>query len=293
MSMRFDATLKDLVRAHVHDFEVRLNLSGPGPVSLLNVDLSTLSAATDQVLGYGDPLERVIDIHFQSGRDDLLIPRVFLYQGALYHRYRVPVHSIVVLLRPSANDAQLDEGLHFGVWPERGRTDLSFEVVRLWRWPVEEVLQGGLGTLPLAPLCRMPGDAPHEQALPAIIQQLDERLLREATPEEAKELLTAAFILTGLRVPQAVAVQLFQGVKAMRESTTYQYILDEGRKEGRDEGRLDKAKGWLLALGSERFGAADDSIKAHVTAITDEERLERLRERLLRATSWQDLLATP
>jgi hypothetical protein len=290
MSMRFDATLKDLVRAHVHDFEVRLGLSGPGPVSLLNVDLSTLSAATDQVLGYGEPLQRLIDIHFQSGRDDALLPRVFLYQGALYYRYRVPVHSIVILLRPSANDEKLDEGLHFSVWPERGRTDLSFEVVRLWReWQAEEVLQGGLGTLPLAPLCQMPGDAPLEEALPGVIQRLDERLRHEAAPEEASVLRTASFILTGLLVSREVLLQLYQGVQGMRESTGYQYILEEGRNEG----RLETLREVVVRLGSPKFGPPEESLAAQLSSISDPKRLERMVDRVFSgAANWADVLAT-
>ena len=74
------------------------------------------------------------------------------------------------------------------------------------------ITTGGVGTLPLAPLCRMPGDAPLAEALPGIIQQIEQRLRRDASPEEARRLLTAAFVLTGLKVPRGVAIQLFQGV---------------------------------------------------------------------------------
>jgi hypothetical protein len=66
MPFPFDATLKELARSHPHDVEQRLNLGGPAPLRLLNVDLSTLTAATDVVFGYGEPLRHIIDIHFQG-----------------------------------------------------------------------------------------------------------------------------------------------------------------------------------------------------------------------------------
>ena len=48
MSFRFDATLKEMVRLAAADYAAHFHLS-QNPVSqILNVDLSTLSAATDE-----------------------------------------------------------------------------------------------------------------------------------------------------------------------------------------------------------------------------------------------------
>ncbi len=60
-----------------------------------------------------------------------------------------------------------------------------------------------------------------DACLAAVIQQMSDRLLREARPDQARRLLTAAFILTGLRVSGKAALQLFQGVQAMHEASTY------------------------------------------------------------------------
>ena len=68
----------------------------------------------------------------------------------------------------------------------------------------------------------------------------------------------------------------------MRESVTYQAILDEGRVEA-----LQKV---VLRQGRKRFGPPDESTSANLAAMDDVERLEVLSERLLDATSWQDLL---
>ena len=64
MPLRFDATLKDLVQHFVHDYEVQMRLSDLGPLMPLNVDLSTITAATDIVLGHGDPPDHIVDINF-------------------------------------------------------------------------------------------------------------------------------------------------------------------------------------------------------------------------------------
>jgi predicted transposase YdaD len=285
MPMPFDATLKDIARSHPQDFEAQFDLVGPLPVALLNVDLSTITAATDVALGHGDPLLSITDFHFQASRDGDLPARVLLYNAVFFYRYRVPVHSVVVLLRPSANDPSLDEGVHYAVWSERGRTDLTFEIVRMWQRPVERILAGGLGTLPLAPLCQMPEGTTLEEALPGIVRQIHERLTREVTPEEAARLMAATFVLTGLRLSREEAAKAFQGVRGMRESTTYQLILDEGRVAA-----IQKV---VLELGTERFGAPEETEKTILSGLTDPKRLDRMASRLLSAGGWQDLLSTP
>jgi predicted transposase YdaD len=106
------------------------------------------------------------------------------------------------------------------------------------------------------------------------ILQLAERLEREAVGDQADRLLTTAYILTGLRLKAPNDVrQLFQGVSiAMRESVTYQAILEEGREEGRKEG---EKKGWkegriqelhrvILRLGQRRFGEAGETIRVRL-----------------------------
>jgi len=83
----------------------------------------------------------------------------------------------------------------------------------------------------------------------------------------------------------------------MRESTTYQYILNEGRAEGRQEGerqgRVTEARKILLRQGRIRFGDPNAATTAALEAMTDVEHLEQLSERLLLVTTWEELLATP
>jgi predicted transposase YdaD len=286
MALRFDATLKDLVQNHPADWLAILGEPPSASVSVLTPDLSTLTAFADIVLRVGDTL---FHLDFQSGADAELPRRILLYNVLLFDRYALPVHSAVVLLHPRANRSDLTGMVAYEARPGRGGLTFRFEVVRLWEVPVATLLQSGLGTLPLAPLGHMPEGATVEEALPGVIERLVERIQAEAPPRQAAALLTAAFVLTGLRIAQDRAVQLFQGVRAMRESSTYQYILDEGRAEGSTQ----EARRILLRVGRKRFGGADEAVQAALQAIADLERLERMSERLLDVTTWGELLETP
>ncbi len=72
----------------------------------------------------------------------------------------------------------------------------------------------------------------------------------------------------------------------MKESTTYQYILEEGAQKGRAE----EARRMLVILGSKRFGEPDAQTQAALDAITSPQQFEQLAARLLEVESWQELL---
>jgi predicted transposase YdaD len=82
----------------------------------------------------------------------------------------------------------------------------------------------------------------------------------------------------------------------MKESSTYQAILAEGRTEGRAEGRVEgraeEARRLLRLLGDRRFGPPDARNRAAIESLTSVERLEQLTERLLDASGWDELLAS-
>jgi predicted transposase YdaD len=99
----------------------------------------------------------------------------------------------------------------------------------------------------------------------------------------------------GLVYPESLAKALLQGVRRMKESVTYQAILREGKvegkAEGKAEGKVEEAQRILLRQGRKRFGQAKAGIRAKIETITDLDQLERLAERILEATSWNDLIA--
>src|SRR4051794_41144752 len=102
MAMTFDATLKDLGRDSPTGMLVTFDRPPTGPVRLLNVDLSTVTTAADLVLGLGDPLEEIIQIDFQTSAAAWKHADVMAYHALLFAHYHVPIHTIVLLLRPGA-----------------------------------------------------------------------------------------------------------------------------------------------------------------------------------------------
>ncbi|HZT79981.1 MAG TPA: hypothetical protein VFA26_07165 [Gemmataceae bacterium] len=287
MAMTFDATLKDLGTeapgAYLKTFDRPPTL----PVSVLNVDLSTVTAAADLVIGLGEPLQEIVHIDFQSSAAARKHADMIAYNVLLYRHYDVPVHSIVVLLRPQAVHSNLSGAVSYSARPGRGSMNFGYEVIRLWERPADELLAGELHTLPLAVLGRLAEGVSLEDGLAAVARRLIERLDREASPERAQKLLTSALLLTGLRVRRDVARQAFQRARAMdlRDSDTYLAILEEGCER--------QVKKDIARLGQKRFGPAEAAALARLQAMTDLSRLERILDRVMEASGWQDLLDTP
>ncbi len=76
----------------------------------------------------------------------------------------------------------------------------------------------------------------------------------------------------------------------MKESSTYQAILAEGRTEGLEEGREEEARTLLLRLGRKRLGQPSRRISSAIKSMTDLQRIEQLTERLLDVKTWDELL---
>jgi hypothetical protein len=210
----------------------------------------------------------------------------------LNYRHELPVLSVVELLRPEADAPDLT-GVIEQVLPDgRGYLTFQFHVVRAWQQPMEAVLQGGLGTLPMAPLA----DVAREDQ-PNILRRVLERFRNEASPNEAVRLWTATELLLGLRYPPTVVDQILQGVGEMdilgihgiEESSTYQKILAEGMAKGSAQ----EAKRILMRVGQKRFGPPEAGVVAAIENITDRERAEALIERLDEVSSWEELLVSP
>jgi predicted transposase YdaD len=285
VSKPYDATIKDLAAVGPADFVSWFDGPTTKAVTLLNVDLSTVTTAADVVFGIGDPVAEILHLDAQAGPSATKHLDVLAYNVLLHRQYRVPVRSIVLLLREQAVHPNMTGRVQYATRPERGRMEFGFEVIRLWETPAEQLLRSSLATAPLAVLGKLPEALGLKDGLAAVVRQLAERLESEATGDQADRLLVAAYILTGLRLKAPDEVrQLFQGASiAMRESVTYQAILDEGHVEGLHR--------MILRQGRVRFGEADEAVRQQIEAIRDIVVLEDLTERLLIVSSWDELMA--
>lgn len=156
--------------------------------------------------------------------------------------------------------------------------------MRVWQLPVESLLTGGFGTLPLAPI-----SAVTKEQLPGVVARMKERLTAPDAPAAAKDLWTAVYVLMGLRYEQPLIHHLLRGVIAMEESVTYQEIVQEGVVKG----KVQEARQNLLLVGTRRFKAPPAEATAAVEAVTDLVKLEALISRAFDVTSWEELLGLP
>ncbi|MBI1918644.1 MAG: hypothetical protein HYS12_28455 [Planctomycetes bacterium] len=285
MALTFDATLKDMGRQSPQGFLTAFDRPPAVPVKPLNVDLSTLTTAADLVLGLGEPLEEIVHIDFQSSAAAWKHADLMVYNALLFAHYHVPVHTIVLLLRPEAAHANLNGVVGYAPRSGRGSMHFSYQVVRVWEVPAEELLAAGPGVAPLAMLGRLPEGLSLEAGLAAVAQQVVARLEKEVPPDRVKTLLTDALLLTGLRVRRDVAAKIFRGVRAMQESDTYLMILDEGAAK--------TLKEMILLQGEDQVSAPDEAVKARLNGITDLDRLKRMLSKTPKAASWQEILDTP
>jgi hypothetical protein len=278
MSSSYDPTLKTLVETSPADWLPLLGLPRKR-VTVEDTDLATVvSGAVDKVLRVHAQPQYLLHLDFQSGHDSALLPsRLRLYNSVLDYRHDRLVLSVAVLLRPEADSPQLTGSLERRS-PSQGLIALlHYRVLRVWQVPVEQLLAGGVGTLPLAPISDV-----SEAQLPEVIRRMKERLSRTRKRRLAEDLWAATYVLLGLRYSDALANLLFQEVLGMEESTTYQAIIRKGR--------LSEARQILFDLGQERFGPGDEATVRKLNAIEDVRKLEELIKRVLDVGSWQELL---
>jgi len=279
VSKPFDATLKGLLEESPDDWPVLAGLPR-SPVEVIDADVSTVTGAADKVLLVRSRPDSIMHVEFQRGPDQGLPRRAHVYNALLEDRHEMLVRSVIVLLAPSADLSNLTRVYERGFAGEPPYLRFEYQVIRVWQLPVETILSGGLGTLPLAPI-----SAVTRTEVPGVIERMKDRLRRHGRQSQAKDLWTATYILLGMRYDRAFAKHLLRGVMAMEESTTYQAILEEGAVRG-----LRKT---LLRLGHKRFQGSPAAVKTAIAAITDEARLDELLDRLLDAASWEELLNLP
>ena len=158
----------------------------------------------------------------------------------------------------------------------------NYQIIRLWKEPVDSFLNAGVELVPLAPLADVP-----EQQLPELVQKMADRI-NALPPGRAAKLWTASYLLMGLRYPDELTETLLEGVQTVQDSTTHQKIL----RDGESKGRTIEARRILLRQGTKRFGTPSVTALAALEGIGDVDRLEDLGDRILDAdlVDWDGLL---
>jgi hypothetical protein len=251
-----------------------------GPITTIDTDLSSTLQA-DRLFQVDGPVRSVLHLELEStGR--LGIPAELLrYNVAAWGATGLPVHSIVMLLRPKANASDLTG--HYEIIGANHRTYLSFgyTVVRLWEESVDALLAAGPG---IAPLALLTNEA--DADLSTAFQRFRNRLKLDGIADTVERtVLGLAYVLCGLRYSDEQIENLYRSLSmTLEDSTTYQLILQRGR--------VDEAQSLILRMGTKQFGEPSSATASSIRGIADRDRLERIAMRVLDADDWNDLLTT-
>ena len=302
MAKQFDSATKYLVDAFPRDWLALAGLPTAAPVELIDANLSTITAEADKVIRVAGPSPWLAHIELQTGRDPRLDSRLCRYNALLNLGHDLPTRSIAILLRPAADGPELSGELRRSLPDGLDYLVFRYGVVRVWRQPVESILHGGLGILPLAPVADL-GTMPLE----AVVEELHQRI--DPEPRPLRSLLwDATSIVMGLQHPAEVIERLLRGVHEMEESSFYQYILTkgkatgfvegkseglaEGEAKGLAEGKVDEARAALLRLAENfQFGPISAVDRRRINKVNDLDRLRNWSDLILKASSWAEFWA--
>jgi hypothetical protein len=247
---------------------------------VIDADLATVTAASDKVVRVLDAPPWLLHLELQAAHETNLARRLHWYNTLLHYRHEQRVRTLLVLLRPAADSPQLS-GLHQEAFPaEAPYLEFRYQVLRIWQVPVEQLLGGGLGTSPLAPLSQVT-----ELELPGVVREMGQRLQDEANPQHARTLWSSAIILSGLRLSPSAIACLFQGVGFMQDILRHSSVTELAKILG--------AREMLLRLGRRLFGPPAPEITTALEKVFELERLERMAEAIPDVKTWEELLAIP
>jgi predicted transposase YdaD len=290
----FDVSGKELIEAGPQDW---LDLTGlPGHVvGMENVNLQTVTSQSDadRVLRVerdtGDPYLVHIELSAAFKDDDAL--RFAEYNLAYQRRQRIPVQTVVFLLRPKAYRRGQMDGILKLPAPVAGEPPthtFRYTVIKVWELDPQELLSGGLATVPLAPVANVAiGE------VPKVLKQVRERLTEQAPGRLANHLWGITGIMLGLRFTQAEVREQMAGIISdFRDSSIVQIFLEEGEVKGIARGEAESLRRTLLLLGGQRFGTPSETVRTTLESFTidDLPHLRDLIARLMKVESWNELL---
>jgi hypothetical protein len=272
----YDQAFKILVDLNPNDWALLAGLTVVHNAAGMETELPERNRHLDRLIRVSDDQGDIaVHLEFQAGKSGNRVPiRLIDYSIGVTEKYRLPVHSCVVLLRRPADSPALT-----GAYKQRSRSVMPYltfryRVVRLWQVPVKTLLLPGSSVAVAAVL------ADHG-TLPA-----DEIALRIATCinvisdiDTRAMLFTIAYNLAGLRFNDSQADIMFGREISVLEkySSTVQATLRRG------EARL------LLTSAEQIFGAPSQEILDKVRNAKSKKLVE-WNLRIGKAQSWTELV---
>lgn len=226
----------------------------------------------------------LLHIELQTDPDQDMGLRLAEYAIRLWRHHRLPVHSLVIWLRPAKTLPQSPFGWN---WGQAEALRYPFESLRLWEHAPEEVLN--TSSYAIWPLAAAMGATVTLESEWALVEQIDRTLL---SFERRGELATIVGSVAGLRLSKADRGILLRRIRGMyedilRESPFLEELIDQLHPEIKAEGMSETIR---LVL-EDRFGPlsedlvlalthADQDMLRGIASHASRESLEQIRSRL-------------
>ncbi len=232
----FDNTCKFLAENFPADFASWI-LGEPIPLTTLEPSELSLEPIRADSLIFLESTEVILHLEFQTRTDENMPFRMLDYWVRLYRKFpNRRIHQTVIYLKPT------NSSLVYQTSFIAEQISFQFNVIRLWEQPTS-IFQQYLGLLPFVALSKT--DNP-EEALRQAVQRIEAIIDKEIQ----ENLASATYIISGLALETEIIQRLLRK-EIMKESVTYQEILqaiaDDGTAEGTLEGNLEDVRG-VLAL---------------------------------------------
>ena len=276
MKADYDQAFKILVDLNPNDWALLAGLTVVNNSAGMETELPERNRHLDRLIRVSDDQGDIaVHLEFQAGKSGNRVPiRLIDYSIGVTEKYRLPVHSCVVLLRRQADSPVLT-----GAYKQRSRgvmpyLTFRYRVVRLWQVPVNTLLLPGSSVAVAGVLSDYGTLTADEIALRIaacinVISDIDTRAM----------LFTIAYNLAGLRFNDSQADIMFGREISVLEkySSTVQATLRRG------EARL------LLTSAEHIFGAPSQEILDKVRNAKSKKLVE-WNLRIGKVQSWAELV---
>jgi predicted transposase YdaD len=278
--LTYDNTCKYLAETYPADFVQWLLSVETNDIRVLKTELSVEPIRADS-LTFLEITGKILHLEFQTqaASNPPLPFRMLDYYTRLKRQYGYQIEQVIIFLQETTSELVFQNRF------EDTNTLHSYRVIRLWEQDPAPFLANP-ALLPFATLTRTGSPA-------ALLEQVAQQVARIEDISERRNILSCADILAGLRFEKDLIRQLFRE-DIMKESVTYQAILQEGvqqgLKQGVQQGLKQEAFSIILRQLSRRLGAVEPQMQERIQRLSIPQ-LEELGEALLDFSEATDLVA--
>ena len=275
MITNYDKAFKLLVDLSPSDWALFTGLDKVSKADGMETELPERSRYVDRLIRVSDDhVEIAVHLEFQAGKSGNRVQlRLLDYSIGVTEKYRLPVHSCVVLLCKPDDSPVLTGEYIYGLPNVLPYLTFRYRVVRLWKLPLETFLISG-SSLAAAGVLSDFGNLTAKEVGTLVTACIDS--IQDA--DTLHLVLTIAYNLAGLRFNDGKADIMFgRNLEMLERSSVIQAAIRRG------EARL------LLETAGELFGAPSQDVVDKVKQAKSKKLVE-WAVRLRTAQSWAELV---